>query len=183
MTVPFSLIPDIALSVRQPWALALALGWKPVENRSWRKPNPGLKFRGPIAIHASSGMTRAEYEDAAAFIADMGHTVPPPAELRRGGIVGVATVTDMVTEFDSPWFFGRIGILMADAQPVDFVPVGGRLGFFEWRPLLPFAGKGKPVEPAKWMLPAAPRSPAREPAAASAAPSAAEPSAQMEMRL
>lgn len=167
MTVPFPQIPSLALSVRQPWTLALALGWKPVENRNWRRPNPGLKFRGPIALHASSGMTRAEYEESAAFIEEMGHTVPPPADLARGGIVGVATVVDIVHEHDSRWFFGPVGIIIADARPVDFIPVAGRLGFFEWRPLLPFAGNGKPVTPAKWMLPkaapaAAPGEPVRE---------------------
>lgn len=164
MTIPFSLIPDIALSIRQPWAHALAQGWKPVENRSWRRGNAGLSFRGRVALHASSGMTRAEYGDAAEFFAEMGHAAPPPADLRRGGIVGVATVVDMVRDHDSNWFFGPLGIVMTDAEPVDFVPVGGRLGFFQWRPLLAFAGE--PVAPAKWMLPATQATPPPTPASA-----------------
>ncbi|TIP17040.1 MAG: hypothetical protein E5X90_17425, partial [Mesorhizobium sp.] len=56
-------LPTLALSVRQPWAHCLMMGWKPVENRSWRAGNPGLKFRGDFAIHASTGMTREEYAD------------------------------------------------------------------------------------------------------------------------
>lgn len=143
------MIPRLALSVRQPWAHALAMGWKPVENRRWRKPNPGLRFRGPVALHASKGMTRDEFESARDFIEDQGFTVPPPAEILRGGIVGVAVITDMVRDHPSPFFFGPVGIVMADARPVDFVPAGGALGFFEWKPM----DVSLVPPPAKWMLP------------------------------
>jgi hypothetical protein len=156
-------IPDLALSVRQPWAFCLAAGWKPVENRSWKRGNPGLNFRGEFAIHASQGMTRDEYEDCADLCRALGLALPPPADLLRGGIVGVATIIDIVTEMDSDWFFGPKGLVVADARPVDFIPVGGQLGFFDWRKLLPFAKNGGPlpVPPAKWMLPRRER--AREP--------------------
>lgn len=148
------MIPRFALSVRQPWAHCLVMGWKPVENRNWRAPNPGLKFRGPFAIHASKGMTRDEYEGCAELCEDLGFACPPPADLLRGGIVGMATIVDVVKEFDSPWFFGPRGLVIADARPVDFIAVGGRLGFFEWEPLLPFRGSDSSEAPAKWMLPA-----------------------------
>lgn len=149
-------IPKWALSVRQPWAYGLAMGWKPVENRSWRRDNPGMKFRGPFAIHASQGMTRDEYEDAAETFALCGFECPPAADLLRGGIVGIGCITDIVTEMDSKWFFGPKGLVITGAQPVEFIPVGGRLGFFDWRELLPFAKNGGPlpVPPSKWMLPA-----------------------------
>lgn len=150
-------IPDKALSIRQPWAFAIAMGWKPVENRSWKGSNPDLNFRGPFAIHASQGMTRDEYESAADCFADCGFTCPPAADLQRGGIIGVGRVTDVVTRHDSPWFFGPKALVVADAEPVDFISVGGQLGFFDWRRLLPFAKNGKPVEPAKWMLPPDPK--------------------------
>lgn len=150
-------LPQLALSVRQPWAYALAIGWKPVENRSWRRGNPGLNFRGPFAIHASMGMTRDEYEDAAKTFASCGCECPAPADLLRGGIIGVGNVTDIVTEMDSRWFFGPKGLVISDARPVDFIPVGGQLGFFDWRRLLPFAKNAAPVPPAKWMLPASPK--------------------------
>ncbi|MES0071855.1 hypothetical protein [Mesorhizobium sp. M0058] len=150
-------LPNLALSVRQPWAYTLAHQWKPVENRSWRAGNPGLKFRGDFAIHASGGMTREEYEDCADLCQSLGFTCPPAAELDRGGIVGVGTLVDIVTEFDSPWFFGPKGLIIADARPVEFIQVGGQLGFFDWKRLLPFAKNGKPILPAKWMLPQAPK--------------------------
>lgn len=158
-------LPHLALSVRQPWAFCLAAGWKPVENRSWRGGNPGLSYRGPFAIHASSGMTRAEYEDCAELCVDLGFNLPPPAALERGGIVGVATIVDVVTEMESGWFFGPKGLVIADARSIDFIPVGGRLGFFDWRALLPHTKTDKPVPPAKWMQPARAEWPSPPPSA------------------
>ncbi|WP_206516941.1 hypothetical protein [Mesorhizobium sp. M1A.F.Ca.IN.022.07.1.1] len=102
-------------------------------------------------------MTRDEYEDCAALCQSLGFQCPPPAELARGGIVGVGTIVDIVTQFDSPWFSGPKGLVIADACPVEFIPVGGQLGFFDWKRLVPFAKNGKPVVPAKWMLAQAPK--------------------------
>lgn len=149
-------LPRLALSVRQPWAFCLAAGWKDIENRSWRRGNPGLNFRGEFCIHASTGMTRDEYEGCAELCEDLGFVCPPPADLLRGGIIGIARITEVVTFHPtSLWFFGPVGLVIADARPIDFIPVGGRLGFFDWRELLPFAKNGGPlpVPPAKWMLP------------------------------
>lgn len=148
-------LPKWALSVRQPWAHCLVMRWKDIENRSWRRPNPGLNFRGEFAIHASTGMTQREYRDCRDYCDELGFALPIPSLLLRGGIVGVGRVVDIVTTHDSAWFFGPKGLVIADARPIDFIPVGGQLGFFEWRKLLPFAKNGKPVEPAKWMLPTA----------------------------
>lgn len=149
-------LPDIALSVRQPWAFGLAMGWKGIENRSWRQGNPGLHFRGEFCIHASTGMTRDEYEDAADTFAWCGFQCPPAADLQRGGIIGVGRIAGIITESDSRWFFGPKGLVVVDARPIEFIAVGGQLGFFKWKPLLPFAN-GTPVVPPKWMLPAEPK--------------------------
>ena len=145
-------IPRLALSVRQPWAWAIIHAGKPVENRDWRKPNPGLKFRGRFAVHAAKGMTRDEYEDAAEFMAGIGVACPAPAELLRGGVIGAASVVDIVREHDSPWFFGPRALLLADAAPVTFRPASGSLGFFEWRPM----DASEVPAPARWMLPSRP---------------------------
>lgn len=48
----------IALSIRQPWAWHILNSGKDIENRDWP-----TRFRGRVLIHASKGMTRAEYED------------------------------------------------------------------------------------------------------------------------
>lgn len=136
---PLGELPTVrALSVRQPWAWAILHG-KDIENRggrTWeRGPIPGPEE--PIALHASAGCTREEYEDAAAsieFIAE--HVcaapvrVPPFAELPRGGIVGRFRIPERVTESDSPWWSGPIGLRIADAEPLPFAACAGALGFF-----------------------------------------------------
>lgn len=117
-----------ALSIRNPWCWLILNAGKNIENRSWL-----TKFRGEFAIHASAGMTRAEYAEVADFLDGdlMGVKLPPSEQLERGGIVGVATITDVVRDSDSPWFFGPVGFVLADARPVPFIPYKGRLGFFE----------------------------------------------------
>jgi hypothetical protein len=147
-------LPALALSVRQPWAWAIIHGGKDIENRSWQAVNRGLAQRGRIAIHASKGMTRDEYEDAREFMLDRCNvTCPPAAELIRGGIIGSVEVVDVVLESESPWVIGRParGLVLRDPQAVGTViPALGALGYFRWqrddRP-------GVLEAPAKWMLP------------------------------
>ena len=114
-----------ALSIRQPWAWLIVNGHKDVENRVWP-----TKFRGPVLIHASKGMTRDEYACAHVCAEDQGITLPPFEELERGGIVGRAEITDCVTRSESPWFFGDYGFVMTKSEPVHFTPQKGSLGFF-----------------------------------------------------
>jgi hypothetical protein len=90
-------------------------------------------------------MTNAEWDEAMEFI-DAAFPVPLASKFgrrasaihsldaKRGGIVGVATVTDCVDDSESLWFFGRYGFVLADVRAVPFIPVKGALGFFEWTP-------------------------------------------------
>jgi len=154
-----AVIPYLALSIRQPWAYAVAAGWKDIENRDWRQPNPGLKFRGAVAIHASGGMTQDEYYGACSTFRHCGFECPPPHELVRGAIIGTAEIVDIVKHTDSPWFFGRLGLVIANARLLaEPIPSSGALGFFEWK-----RRGGEIVPPAKWMLPPVPPEPAQEP--------------------
>lgn len=121
-----------ALSIRQPWAFLIVNGFKDIENRSW----PTAR-RGEILVHASKGMTKAEYEDVADMLAwqpgiyDMKIELPAFDAIERGGIVGRVTITGCVTKSESPWFFGPQGFLLRDAKPLPFVPFKGMLGFFD----------------------------------------------------
>lgn len=145
-------LPRLALSVRQPWAWAIIHAGKDIENRSWQAINHGLTRRGRVAIHASKGMTREEYLDAAEFMAQLRISCPPAIDLLRGGIIGSVEVVDVVTGSESPWFFGPRGLVLSDAQPCAFIPAAGALGYFEWKP-----GDASIVpEPARWMLPRPP---------------------------
>lgn len=122
------------LSVRQPWAWALMTGIKDVENRDWRVP---VQTGQLLGIHASKGCTRAEWEDAAAFIQDVAQVRPPRLEDLRaqgqvGALLGTVEVVGLVERGRSPWFVGRYGIEVRRPRLLDKpLPMNGRLGLFE----------------------------------------------------
>lgn len=141
-----------ALSIRQPWAWMILNAGKDVENRSWRLHHPNARVAlhlcinggigAEILLHASSGMTKDEYLDCAETalaIRKTGYHRNPPQELflppfkglDRGGIVGSFKISRLVTECDSPWFFGPLGLVLCDVKPLPFRPLKGQLGFFE----------------------------------------------------
>lgn len=116
-----------ALSIRQPWAWLIIHGGKDIENRSWL-----TKFRGPLLVHASKGMTQKEYVFAAEFAKSIGVTVPPAAELQRGGVIGSVEVIDSVEQHTSPWYMpGNKAMVLRDARPLPFFGINGRLGLFD----------------------------------------------------
>jgi hypothetical protein len=145
-------LPILALSVRQPWAWAIIHAGKDMENRSWQAiKNLGQDVKGPRAIHASQGMTREEYEQAADFMRTLRVYVPPPADLLRGGIIGSVDVIGTVRESTSPWFFGPRALVLRDPRACEFIPAIGHLGYFPWAPCSPEIVP----PPARWMLPKA----------------------------
>lgn len=133
-----------ALSIQQPWAWAIICAGKDVENRSWRKAgcggswkkdNPGLyqarelvKSKPVFAIHCGQKFDDDGYD----FLRlKLGAAVPWRGDFRLGGIVGTARLIDVVTAHSSEWFEGPIGLVLAEAKPVPFVPFKGALGFFD----------------------------------------------------
>jgi len=113
-----------ALSVNQPWAWCLVNGYKPVENRDWE-----TGFRGLLLIHAGLKFDDDGYE----FIKRTFPCIPlpPKDEIDRGGIVGHVNVVDCVSDMESPWFFGKYGFVITDAQPCTLIPCKGALGLFK----------------------------------------------------
>ena len=101
-----------ALSIKQPWPHRIFHEGKDIENRDW--PTKG---RGWFLVHA--GKTY-----------DGGKPPAVHANLPFGGIVGLARIVDCVTKSESEWFFGRYGLVLRDAFPIDLVPCRGMLGFF-----------------------------------------------------
>lgn len=132
-------LPPKALSIRQPWAWAIVNAGKDVENRDWP-----TRFRGLVCIHA--GVYKPTGDDCDLFNAVFRDAVRDERERRRilprwtealsfdrGGIIAIAEIIDCVERSDSPWFFGRYGFVLRNVQPVEFTPVKGALGFFDWR--------------------------------------------------
>ncbi|NTI27624.1 ASCH domain-containing protein [Rhizobium rhizogenes] len=147
------ILPTLALSIRQPWAFCIVRAGKDIENRDWK-----TTLRGPICIHAAKGMTREEYEDCLVTVHHVSLMHPFPSgqifpafdQLQRGGIVGTAEIVGCVSDSVSPWFFGKYGFVLANAQTVEFIPVKGQLGFFDWRKNLTEASA--PAAPAQGSL-------------------------------
>jgi hypothetical protein len=128
----------IALTVRQPWLWAILHAGKRIENRTW-----ATRYRGPILLHAAKGCTQEEYVSAVesmilARVIDGG--VPPLAEMQRGGIVGRARIVDVIEPVpytrlwhgrDVRWHVqDQFGFVLADVEPLPFVPCKGALGLF-----------------------------------------------------
>ena len=139
-------IPTIALSIQQPWAWAIVQGLKDIENRDRFAISKGNMAPRHIAVHASRGMTQANYESAAEDMARIGVTCPLPYQLVRGAIVGAVAVTAIVNSHPSPWFTGPRGLVLRDARAlVTPIPAAGQLGYFTWSP------GGTLAEPLQWM--------------------------------
>lgn len=138
-----------SLSIRQPWAFAITHLGKRIENRSWAPT-----FRGRFLIHAAKGMSRAEYQHAAGFMVARGlatvaglealqqsilgstpaAVLPEFAGLLRGGFVATARLIDVLepARNTDAWSVpGQFGLVLADVEPIPFVPFRGSLGFFD----------------------------------------------------
>jgi hypothetical protein len=106
-------MPNVALSIRQPWAHHILFDGKDVENRTW----PTCR-RGLVLIHTGKTVDTVDREEVTA------------RNMPLGGIVGVVEIVDCVTSMNSPWFFGPYGFVLRNPRPLPFVPCRGRLGFF-----------------------------------------------------
>lgn len=132
-----------ALTVRQPWAWALALGYKPVENRStlW-------KFRGRLAIHAAAGVD--PWADGMANPLVQGairEALAGPDRAQaddlfqaRGAIIGLVTVLDVHRAVDGccpsgwaePADGRKVHMVCSSATPLPQpVPAVGALGLWD----------------------------------------------------
>jgi len=123
-----------ALSLQQPWAWLMTAGPKRIENRKWR-----TNYRGPVLVHASKGWDKENFQIGGSFgLFSKPNGLPFPDAMpdfahnyERGGIVGIFTITDCVTESEDPWFFGPYGFVVKDARPLPFVPCRGMLNLFD----------------------------------------------------
>lgn len=130
-----------ALSGRQPWWWAILHAGKRIENRVWN-----TSYRGPILLHAAKGCTTAEYVEALRWMLAAGVLkttlgVPSSREMQRGGIVGRARIVDVMPPHrpellypdgvDRRWHMrDQFGFVLADVEPLPFVPLKGSLGLF-----------------------------------------------------
>ncbi|MEL7301994.1 MAG: hypothetical protein AAFM92_16570 [Pseudomonadota bacterium] len=131
--------------MRQPWAWAIVAGFKEVENRSAASIAAGGMDCRRIAIHAATGLKQDEFQWGHWRLHRHGVRCPHPTDLPRGAIIGAVDVVEIVSESQSAWFGGQMGLVLANAVACAPIPCPGALGYFEWQ-----AG-GELAEPAAWM--------------------------------
>lgn len=116
---------NYALSIQQPWAWLIVNGIKTIENRNW-KPF----FRGPFYIHAGKKFDRDGYAFVQMNFPEI--NMPGPNDFELGGLVGKAELVDVVTESDDPWFMGKYGLVLKNAETIPLIPLRGAQGFFKF---------------------------------------------------
>ncbi len=123
------------ISLWQPWASWLAnpqkfidikIKPKRIENRKYDLTKG---YRGPILIHGS----RTFEEEAIDYV--FGEEDPQalgfPKDYPLGAIVGIAELTDVVTDSGDPWFCGPYGLVLKNARPIEPIAYRGLPGLFE----------------------------------------------------
>ena len=121
-------LPEVAISIQQPWSALIIYDGKDIENRTWK-----TNFRGRVLLHTG------KMADVAAIFELTESRHPVTGEKFKtkasvwplGGIVGVAEIVDCVSASKSPWFVGPYGFVIANAQPLPFMPMRGQLGIFK----------------------------------------------------
>ncbi len=111
-----------ALSLRQPWAEMVMLGWKTIETRKWR-----TKYRGELLIVAS----KSRPDD----VPDYTRIQDPP--MIFGKAVAICDLTDCrpmePTDEEEAWFKnepGRFAWLLDKILRIEPFPVKGQLGLY-----------------------------------------------------
>jgi len=111
-----------ALTIRQPYALLIVDGIKPIENRTW-----STNYRGPLLIHAASKL----HDHSVAQIEHRYEIAIDTRRLQFGGIIGRVELIDVVTDHPSKWFDGPFGFVLSEPRPLTFKAMRGFQGFFD----------------------------------------------------
>lgn len=113
-----------ALSIQQPWVWLIINGYTNIENRTWQST-----FRGEFFIHVAQRIDWHAFGQIGKLLPDI--DMPCPAALPRGGIVGKATLVDVVQEHDSPWFTGPWAFVLEGVESLPFYLCRGKMGFWD----------------------------------------------------
>jgi len=129
---------SIAISVRQPFASAIALGVKTIDIRSWR-----THYRGSILIHASQ---KYDYVGEKALGPQLMKYLGRNTSFPRGGVIAEATLLMMIVYQTQEQFSGHklrhrnpvgwwkqdgtFGWVLKDITPLKFVKYKGQQKLF-----------------------------------------------------
>lgn len=141
------------LTVKNPWAIFIALGWKRIENRDWSPPPSLIGKR--IAIHAGAGKCRPidqedlddllRHELLPSFKANAERLKLPNTvrgymdlwESMRGRVVAGVTIKavhasrEAVPEDQRVWWMGKCAWELTDIRRVEGTAIKGQLGLWD----------------------------------------------------
>lgn len=132
-----------ALSVRQPWAWLICMGYKDIENRTWWLHMPPFlnypKTTKRIFVHTGKlSDVEAVGNDCQIEkwiikrLTAKQRSHYYSAIFTKGAIIGEVDIMGCVDESKSPWFTGPYGFVLANPKAYAVpIPCKGRLGFFE----------------------------------------------------
>src|ERR1700744_3863014 len=105
-----------ALSIRSPWWWFILHAGKDIENRDWY-----TNYRGTVYVHASKWWRKEEViDDAETAIHCYNQSSHPKCNKEMswdvmrslgGHIVGKVDIVGCANRSDSPWFFGKYGLV------------------------------------------------------------------------
>lgn len=131
-----------AISVRQPWASLIVLGYKEYETRSWR-----TSVRGKIAIHSSSSQHVAKqlckFKPYSTLLGQ--HSCNSYEDLVYGHIIGTVFLDEVIECDDGNLLsvlssqelslgnfgHGRLAWKLSSPTPIKPFPFKGKLAFFD----------------------------------------------------
>jgi hypothetical protein len=87
-----------ALTLHQPWATLIAVGYKTIETRSW-----STRYRGPLAIHAAKAIVPGGLDLARSYL-DPGQRIAMPhgAVVATSELIACVPIVDGTKNFDTP---------------------------------------------------------------------------------
>lgn len=114
------------LTVKKPWAAAIMLLGKDVENRTWK-----TDYRGRILIHSSRAQDGGAYNGS---FGDRFNNADFIRSLRHGFILGSVELFDCVPDAESEWaekglWHWRVKDPVVFKEPI---PAAGSLGLWEY---------------------------------------------------
>jgi len=135
------IIVERAITLTQPWATLVAIGWKKYESRSWR-----TAYHGWLAIHAAKGFPKTcralcYRQPFALALANAGFQNPDG--LPRGQVIAIVRLIDCVStdlwtppkhsnEYDfGDYSPGRWAWKLEGVQRIDPLEVKGALGIWQ----------------------------------------------------
>lgn len=118
---------EYALTVKQPWLWLILHGPKFIENRSW--PPPAKLIGSRIWLHAGKSID----QDGINFIRSQ--RIELPENFETGAVLGSATLADVVTGYNDPWFFGPYGWVLKNIEVLDQpIPCQGKQKLWRFPP-------------------------------------------------